>query len=308
MEETEWICRTVLAQTGSVPERCFPAGKGASGSVYRIELKDGRVLAVKRSAYEDLAREEYEGLTFLRAHSPLPSPEPYFLCPAEQEKPEWLIGMEWIDGISAENPLLRFHGREKRENYVRSILSALKRLQSVTNMRFGEIGGPLYDSWDAYYQPFALQQLEFARQSRREERLAPEVLEAMEMAFSCYGKIFAQEPRHAVLTHGDFWTPNMLMDPKTLELRAVLDPFRVKWADPDYELFALKVGAGARFHLYERYKERMGIGAEADVKTEFYALFSEIFWYSRLGSISHPFLKDKSRSLLREMKRRGIRA
>lgn len=304
--QAERICAAVSAQTKSGVRSCVPAGKGASGSVFCVELADGTRMAVKYSAHGELARREWADSRFLYEHAPLPVPEPYFFCPADETESAWLLAMEYVDGISAENPRLRFQRREKRQNYTDSILNALEQLQQVKNDRYGEVDGQLTDSWEAFYRPFAQEQLDFAREMCRQNRLDVAVLEAMEYAMGCYSQIFP-EPGRAVLTHGDFWTPNMLLDPESLRLTAVLDPYRVKWAAPAYELFALKVGAGTRFHLYERYKERMMLDEITDLQTEFYALFSEVSWYARLGSVSHPFLKAKAKSLRRELARFGLR-
>lgn len=296
----------VAAQTKSAVCVCTHAGSGASGSVYCVILADGTRMAVKYSEHEALARREWTDSRFLYDCSPLPVPEPYFFCATAGEQPAWLFAMEYVDGISAENPRLRFRRREKRQNYIDSILDALEQLQHIKNDRYGEVGSILTDSWEAFYRPFAQEQLAFAREMCSQDRLAPAVLDSMEYAFACYEQIFP-EPTAAVLTHGDFWTPNMLLDPESLQLKAVLDPYRVKWAAPAYELFALKVGVGARFGLYERYKARMMLDEITDLQTEFYALFSEVSWYARLGFVSHPFLKAKAKSLRRELARFGLR-
>lgn len=304
--QEENLCRTVAVQTKSAVRSCTHAGSGASGSVYCVSLADGTRMAVKYSEHEPLARREWMDSRFLYDCSPLPVPEPYFFCSVAGERPAWLFAMQYVDGISAENLRLRFRRREKRQNYTDSILDALEQLQQIKSDHYGEVGGILTDSWEAFYRPFAQEQLAFARETCSQDRLAPAVLDSMEYAFACYEQIFP-EPAAAVLTHGDFWTPNMLLDPESLQLKAVLDPYRVKWAAPAYELFALKVGVGARFGLYERYKARMMLDEITDLQTEFYALFSEVSWYAKLGSVSHPFLKAKAKSLRRELARFGLR-
>ena len=303
----DYISQALKEEMNLKTERCSPCGKGASGSVYTAECENGFKAAVKVSEYPKLMEEEYDSSKFLLEKSGIKIPKPYFFKKYNDgEKELGIFAMEYIDGVSADNIWFKFRGKKKRENYVSSILENLNQLQSVENEKFGNYKEAVYESWDDYYKPFAENILKFAEAKGAEKALSKEVLDVMETAFAQYEKIFDEKPQKAVLTHGDFWTPNIIVDKNTLTMKGLIDPFMVKWADRDYELFALKAGAGGAMGLYEEYKKRYGVSEKADVKTEFYALFSEMYWYSRLGKVSHPFLKLKANCLKKEMKKFGI--
>lgn len=303
----DYISRALKEEMNLKTVICSPCGKGASGSVYTAECENGFKAAVKVSEYPKLMEEEYDSSKFLLEKSGIKIPKPYFFKKYNDGAKELgVFAMEYIDGVSADNIWFKFRGKKKRENYVSSILENLNQLQSVENETFGNYKEAVYGSWDEYYEPFAENILKFAETKGAEKALSKEVLNVMETAFAQYEKIFDEKPEKAVLTHGDFWTPNIIVDKNALTMKGLIDPFMVKWADRDYELFALKAGAGGAMGLYEEYKKRYGVSEKADVKTEFYALFSEMYWYSRLGKVSHSFLKLKANCLKKEMKKFGI--
>ena len=294
----DYISRALNEEMNLKTVRCSPCGKGASASVYTVECENGFKAAVKVSEYPKLMEEEYDSSKFLLEKSGIKIPKPYFFKKYNDGAKELgIFAMEYIDGVSADNIWFKFKGKKKRENYVSSILENLNQLQSVENEKFGNYKEAVYESWDDYYKPFAENILKFAETKGAEKALSKEVFDVMETAFAQYEKIFDEKPEKAVLTHGDFWTPNIIADKNNFTMKGLIDPFMVKWADSDYELFALKAGAGGAMGLYEEYKKRYGVSEKADVKTEFYALFSEMYWYSRLGKVSHPFLKLKANCL-----------
>lgn len=303
----DYISRALKEEMNLKTVRCSPCGKGASASVYTAECENGFKAAVKVSEYPKLMEEEYDSSKFLLEKSGIKIPKPYFFKKYNDgEKELGIFAMEYIDGVSADNIWFKFKGKKKRENYVSSILENLNQLQSVENEKFGNYKEAVYESWDDYYKPFAENILKFAETKGAEKALSKEVFDVMETAFAQYEKIFDEKTEKAVLTHGDFWTPNIIADKNNFTMKGLIDPFMVKWADSDYELFALKAGACGAMGLYEEYKKRYGVSEKADVKTEFYALFSEMYWYSRLGKVSHPFLKLKANCLKKEMKKFGI--
>ena len=132
------------------------------------------------------------------------------------------------------------------------------------------------------------------------------VMQAVELSYAKFNIIFSEKVLMPTLIHGDYWMPNFIVDKKSMDLLAVVDPFNVMWADPEYELFALKAGLGEKLHLYELYKSKVNVSKYCDVKLAMYALYSELLWYKKLSDISHKYLETLSKRLLREMKRNGI--
>ncbi len=131
-------------------------------------------------------------------------------------------------------------------------------------------------------------------------------MKAVELSYENFDRIFSQEILTPTLIHGDYWIPNFIIDKKSMELLSVVDPFNVMWADPEYELFAMTVGFGKNLHLYEIYKSKVEVSEYCDMKLEMYALYSELLWYKKLGSITHSYLKMRSKRLIKEMKKHRI--
>ena len=108
------------------------------------------------------------------------------------------------------------------------------------------------------------------------------------------------------LIHGDYWQPNFIVNPDTYALVGVIDPFNILWAEPEYELFTLTVGGSKKLKLYENYKSKITPSKYCDLKVELYALYNELLWYKKLGSVTTGYLLYRSRRLISQMKRNGI--
>ena len=88
-----------------------------------------------------------------------------------------------------------------------------------------------------------------------------------------------------------------------MTLLAAVDPFNILWADPEYELFALTVGAGKKLRLLKRYKSKVKTSKYCDVKLCVYALYSEMLWYQKGVPVDHTYLKKLAKNLLKVMKK-----
>ena len=137
-------------------------------------------------------------------------------------------------------------------------------------------------------------------------KLDSTVMKAVEVSYRNLHKIFAEGTGKPTLIHGDYWLPNFIIDKDSMELLAAVDPFNVMWAEPEYELFAMTVGYGENLKLYELYKSKVKVSEYCDLKLEMYALYSELLWYKKLGSITHSYLKMRSKRLLKEMKKHHL--
>ncbi|MBE6775597.1 MAG: hypothetical protein E7543_05330 [Ruminococcaceae bacterium] len=277
-------------------------GKGASGSVYRVICgKENRAIAVKISEHPLLMRQEYEMLSFLREKTESKIPEAYFFG---ERDGKGIIVMEFIDGVSGADRSLRF--RAGKKHLAESIVNNLITLQRTKGEKFGPYDNPVYDTWQAYYREFAEEIYTFSLSKNEKGALDSRVMRAVEASFKCFDRIFCEEIYPPTLIHGDYWMPNFIIDKRKMELLSVVDPFNVMWADPEYELFAMTVGYGEKLHLYELYKSKVRVSVHCDMKLELYALYSELLWYKRLGTIEHSYLLLRAKRLMKEMKKAGI--
>ena len=277
-------------------------GKGASGSVYCVST-DGNPekIAVKVSEHSELLHQEFEMLSFLKEKTNSKIPTVYFFG---NEKGIGLLAMEFIDGISGTGNSIRFSFRKK--HLAESIVNNLLVIQQSHNDKFGPYDKAVYDTWLDYYKEFSDVIYEFSVHMNQKGELEDIVMKAVEASYKNLDKIFSQGTGKPTLIHGDYWLPNFIIDKKSMELLAAVDPFNVMWAEPEYELFAMTVGYGEKLRLYELYKSKVQTSEYCDLKLEMYALYSELLWYKKLGSITHSYLKMRAKKLLKELKKHNM--
>ena len=277
-------------------------GKGASGSVYCVST-DGNPekIAVKVSEHSELLHQEFEMLSFLKEKTNSKIPTVYFFG---NEKDIGLLAMEFIDGISGTDNSIRFSFRKK--HLAESIVNNLLVIQQSHNDKFGPYDNAVYDTWLDYYKEFSDVIYEFSVHMNQKGELEDIVMKTVEASYKNLDKIFSQGTGKPTLIHGDYWLPNFIIDKKSMELLAAVDPFNVMWAEPEYELFAMTVGYGEKLHLYELYKSKVQTSEYCDLKLEMYALYSELLWYKKLGSITHSYLKMRAKKLLKELKKHNM--
>lgn len=295
------IKKSVLKNLNVYVESISRLGNGASGSVYRVGCNDKRTIAVKISQHSELMRQEFEMLTFLKKKTESKIPNVYFFDESEENG---IIAMEYINGISGTDKALKYCFKKK--HLAESIINNLLVIQQAHNDKFGPYNNAVYDTWQGFYKIFADEIYSFSKLMHAENKLDDTVMKAVELSYSNFDKIFCEEILTPTLIHGDYWMPNFIIDKKSMELLSVVDPFNVMWADPEYELFAMTVGFGKNLHLYEFYKSKVKVSSHCDMKLEMYALYSELLWYKKLGSITHSYLKMRSKRLIKEMKKNGI--
>lgn len=299
MEAVKSITETKL---GVSVTNITPIGKGASGAVFLV-LCDNEPykIAVKVSSHPELMQKEYEMLTFLKEKTESKVPELYF-CEEENEKA--YIAMEFIEGASGTDKTLML--RPGRKHLADSIIDNLLLIQKAKNDKFGPIGNAVYDTWKEYYREFADEIYSFALEMHSKGKLDSIVIQAVKLSYEKFDVIFREETGKPTLIHGDYWMPNFIIDKKKMELKAAVDPFNMMWAEPEYELFAMTVGTGKKLKLYETYKSKVTVSKLCDLKTELYALYSELLWYKKLGAISHDYLKLRSKGLIKQMNLHNI--
>lgn len=286
---------------------CSKTGAGANGNVYKISIdKPPYTVAVKSAKNGSMLIKEKAYADFILSKTDIPMPRTLFLNINKDENKKSYMCMEFLDGVNANDPILLLRGRKAKARLRDSVIENLKKLQSVKSKRFGSYDSPEFDNWHDYYRPFSEKVILFAEDEVKNGNINPYVANVMRKAFDNYDKVFSEPIGLPTLTHGDFWLPNILVDRKSLVVTGVLDPFNVIWADSDYELFALIAGRGNKYKIYETYKKLHNISNKCDLKLEYYALFSEMYWYSITHHKYDGFLKLKAQLLEKQLHRFNI--
>lgn len=297
-----FITQIIQQKTGNIVTSIQPVGKGASGSVYQVCCNGTpKKIALKISYFTDLLQDEYNMLCFLKEQTNGKFPTPYFFW---NNHTTAILAMEFIEGISGKD--ITFTSEEEKEHLAHSIVDNLIQIQKTHHDKFGPYQNATYETWNAYYKEFADNIYQFCIEQFEQQKLDKEVMDTVTISYKKFDEIFCETITTPTLIHGDYWMPNFIIDSNTMELKSVVDPFNIMWADPEYELFAMTVGIGAELHLYEIYKSKLPTSKFCDVKLEVYALYSELLWYKRLGEISHEYLRYRSNSLMKAMKQYGF--
>lgn len=275
-------------------------GEGAAGKVYRCEINsEPFAVAIKLAKNESLLIKENNFINFISNLVDIKLPKIYFIHNASESDQANFICMEYFKGISANTKSILYNF--KRKKFTLQAVVNLENLHKIKNDKFGPIDNAIFENWHDYYKPFAENVCKFATKKANENKFIKSVAEIMEFAFSNYDKIFDDKIGQPTLIHGDYWTPNLIVNKKTMDLVGVVDPFNVMWADRDYELFTLVAGLGKNLKLYQLYKSRNDIADKCDLKIEFYALFSEVYWYSLTDHKYDSFMIYKAKELKKQL-------
>lgn len=277
-------------------------GKGASASVYRIEIgKEPYVIAVKHSNNADLLKEEYEQIKFLNDRVDCKLPKLYHFGVLKDNSAVMI--MQLFDGISANKIKCT---RKASKALTDMIVDNLIKIHTVHNDKFGPINNAVYDTWYDYYFDFACDIYNFAKKAYDNGTMKKKAFQAVELSYKNLDKILSESSGKPTLIHGDYWQPNFIVNSDTYELLGVIDPFNIMWAEPEYELFTLTVGGSAKLRLYENYKSKVPTTDYCDLKVEMYALYNELLWYQKLDKFENGYLLYRSKRLIKEMKRKGL--
>lgn len=286
---------------------CSKTGAGANGNVYKITIDiPPYTVAVKSAKNGSLLIKEKAYTDFILSKTDIPMPRTLFLKINSDENERSYMCMEFLDGVNANDPKLLLRGIKAKAQLRDSVIENLEKLQSVKGDKYGSFDSLEYDDWHDYYRPFSEKVILFAEDEAKKGNIIPYVAGVMRKAFDNYDKVFSEPISKPTLTHGDFWLPNILVDRKSLRVTGVLDPFNVMWADSHYELFALIAGRENKYKIYDTYKKLHNISDKCDLKLEYYALFSEMYWYSITHHKFDDFLKLKARLLNKQLRRFNI--
>lgn len=273
-------------------------GNGATSTCYFVEITDSPFkLVVKTSIHYDLILEEKNMNDFLRKNVSFKVPETYFL---EEKNGISYLGMEFIQGSSGRT--LKIKQIKDKKHLANHIIDCFINMQSVHNDKFGPYENPSYTSWKEYYKEFFDKIYEFSSKKYEKGEINKITIKALNLIKINFDEIFDNTDNIACLSHGDFWTPNMIIDTEKSEVVGVIDPFNTRFVEPEYELFCLTLGLGEKLKLYKKYKKRVNVSKYCDLKIELYALCNEIDWWMHLGEIETiSYIKMRARKLIRKI-------
>ena len=218
---------------------------GMIGSVHRVELDDGRIVAAKTG--DTPLRVEAFMLRYLAAESALP-------VPAVLHAADELLVLEYVAGESAFSPAAE-----------RDAAAHLARLHGVTADAFGfprdTLTGPVRqpnpwtDSWPAFFGDHRLGRA--ADLAAADGSISAALRDRVASVASDLDSLVSA-PDAPALIHGDVWTTNLLA--RDDEIRAFLDP-ACYYAHPEVELAYVDWTDTFGEAFFDRYRELRGVEA-----------------------------------------------
>lgn len=294
MKNKDYIGLAVKKYSGSSLRKCKLLGKGANGEVYRVKIdREPYILAVKATQFPEILEKEADALNYINDRADIMLPKVLFHHSADGEIPLNIMGMTYLDGVSADKINWKLVPRGKRDRFRKDVVDNIVKLREVTNDKFGYIDNPIYANWLDFYIPFAKARLEYLRTGCGEGSITRYVEKVLTRAFENLETILADCGK-PTLTHGDYWLPNLIVDKRTKRLVGCVDPFNVMYADCEYELFTLMQFPG--LGLYDLYTQNEKVSKFCDLKSRVYALFSEVYWCQILNhSVERLFIKEMAK-------------
>ena len=230
-------------------------------------------------------------------------PEIYFIHKKTQEIPVDCVCMEFAEGKNAfTNARMLLASKAEKRRFANEVVTALLKIHSVTNDKFGYIDNPHFDTWLDFYRPFAADIYEKARNAKKEGKFDSYIFETMTAAYKKFGVIFSGDAAEASLIHGDLNVMNVMVD-KKCRVTAFIDPLNSMYADREYELFQLRSLTGDLFNLYDTYKSRYKVSEKCDEKCAFYALWNEAMVYLKTGRYTRFIMRAVVKRMKNELKK-----
>lgn len=302
-KEAQEFAKTVLENTYNTTVKSIKyVGGGSFGFVYKATIdKEPFTVIMKACRTQGICEREASELTLLGADSLIKIPKVYFIFLATADIPIDFIGMEFVEGTNCFTDFVKLlNSKKAKKRFADEITTIIHHWHEQTNDKFGLISNAVYDEWLDFYQPFAADILDCARELTSSGKLEKKVLATMERAWDAFDDIFSDKVEPASLIHGDMNVMNIMSD-KHLKPLAIIDPLESKWADKEYELFQLRNLTGDKFGLYETYKAKYPVSEKCDIKTAYYALYHEVYAYivsgTKVNFILMPLVKRMNKEL-----------
>ena len=300
--------KIISKQYGQEAISITPLGGGFYGRVFLAELsRDPYKAVIKIYLFKGLNIREAAQLDKLACHSLIRMPQVYFVHQADTRIPVDALGMEFIDGINAGG--LHDLVPSDREKIADEIVDNLISYHSTVHPEgFGEIsGGPYEKDWRVLYREKAESNYHKAIEMHAQGKISDFVMDTVIKAYENFDLIFSQPITTARLIHGDYNTWNVLTNPGATECAGVIDPFNCCWADSELDLYQLSTANGTYFGLLDKYRAKVELSSNFEIKNCFYELFTEIrhFYDTGLDPASSN-IPEEARQLEIRMKNAGI--
>ncbi len=282
---------------------CKFIGGGSFGKVFKVELSDGRIIALKSYRIKGDQNTEAFQLNYLSKNTSVKMPSVLFTY--ENDKTA-IMAMTFVKGKNALEPEFLLKSRKQKKEFAETVVSGMLKWHSVTGEKFGDLQNPVYDSWFEFYKNEKQEPwLKALGELTAKGKFSKKKLELLSVATRIFNNL-PQKSEKPVLIHGDLNIMNIMADPKTMKLEAFIDPCGSLWAEREYDLFQLRNMWGDAFGLYETYKAGYNLSEYADFRVAYYASMHEASMRLSGGLIVPLWENLNNKRLKKEMKKISV--
>lgn len=294
------IPELVFEKTGKRTKGIKFIGGGSFGRVFKTELSDGGIIAVKAYKVQGSQYDEAEQLEMLSKNTSVKMPEVIFTYEDENTA---ILAMSFIEGKNVLEVPFLLKPKEKKQSFAESVVRGMLEWHSVKNDKFGCLSAPVYDRWTEYYRKEKQEPwLRGFRELTEKGKLSKNRLKVLEKATEIFNSLPEGDSK-PVLIHADLNIMNIMADAQSLELIAFIDPNGCMWADREYDLYQLRNMWGDAYGIYEKYKEKCPLSPYTDFRVAYYGAMHEVSMRLKVGHVL-PLWEDLNiRRLKKEMKK-----
>ncbi|MGF1682881.1 phosphotransferase [Photobacterium minamisatsumaniensis] len=254
------------------------------GWVVFLASEKGRVV-VKFSREIGRLRKEVEGLGRLREAVSCKVPEVLFF--GREQGYSYLV-LEWVDGVSAHQLPTN---KEAIQTFSHSYIDILLSLHDVSSPEgfendHGEFEPHFTHAFEQWMAPV------YRYVMSDGSPFSPELKESYLQLWEMKNRILTSMSPQSSLVHDDCHLGNVLFDPKTYKVSAILDPCDVGFKHREMDLFHL-YDVRPELNLVEEYTQQHPIDDEFTVRRWFFSLWDDAKHSRNMGWYDEAWLQDK---------------
>lgn len=249
--------------------------RGYYGYVFLITDPFGKKSVAKVYKKDDYAKREMAQLEMLAKHSLAHIPEIYAIDTKKQNGFFDILFMEFIDGVDASK--IKVIDEKEKMRLSNEIVDNLIAIHSVSDPNgFGDfVSGNYFERWQDYYK-LQIDSLFDSLKSDRPNKFSKQSFSIAEKLYYSFDDVFCLEVKQNSLIHGDYNLWNLMVDPATNRLAAVIDPFGCSFADRELDLFQLQNSNGNEYRLLENYASKIPLSEIFEIKNAYYRFWDDI--------------------------------
>lgn len=256
---------------------------GAYSNVYKAKDDKTNIEIIIKVFYKNgFVLNEIRELEELRKYSIVQVPEIYGYSLGDDNKSDMFF-MELMPGIPVR--YMEFKNESKREKIANEVVDAHISIHNIKNPNgFGSLDCDTYsNSWESTYKSRIDSYYNYINNIQNNQ-LTEKARNYIDEAYYNFDKVFQQPVRESSLLHGDFKMKNILIDPNTYKLTAILDPMGCGYGDRESDLFPyINHPEDVKFKLLDNYNSKVQLSDNFPLKNQYYFLWNEVKLYVFMG-------------------------